>query len=387
MTVSRPRLALALLCWLLLLAGLQGWWSGRAYLPSDDLGGVLYPRNPYVSTAETARHFWDFGTVERRAFHDLRSFFLQESAKQPGVAYHQDVFSLSLDGRLLPKHPLLPSILGAPFYGLAGTAGFWLMEQLVIVALALSGYRIARSMAGELPSLAASALLIFGTKVFWFYSWSFSYDLLGASLILGGLALLPGRPVLTGLLWGLALHIRITHGILFPFLLLACHPWRGTLPTAWTRCTLACLAVALPHLAYSAICFGDVLRGSYSRVPVFHQGTEWLDAESMHLAWRHFLEAGSRLWGAGHESVLIAYPALLVLPWALGQLAKRGTESSLRRKALWMVTGALASLLLHLSYSYWIGSGGDRFVLAAACVVLPLTALAWDRPKSVPSPS
>jgi len=381
MTLCRPLPALLLLIWLLLLVGLHGWGSGRPFLPVDDLGGALYPRNPYVSTAETARDLWRLGTLERPAFHELRAFFLRESAEHAGVEYRQDVFSLSLGGRLLPKHPLLPSLLGAPVYALAGTAGFWVMEQLVIVALAVSGYRVARSMADQGPSLVAAALLLLGTKVFWFYSYTFSYDLLGAALIVGGLALLPARPVVAGLLWGLALHIRVTHGILFPFLLLACHPWRGSVPRAWLCCTLACLLAALPHFIYGAAVFGDALRGSYARVPVFAAGTEGLDADSMHLSLGYLREAGERLLWGGRESVFFAYPALAALPWALGGMIRPHTSGEVRRKAAWITAGALASLVLHLSYSYWIGSGGDRFVLAAACVVLPLLALGMGPSK------
>lgn len=386
MKASREWLALLLLCWLLILAGLQGWITGRTLLPVDDLGGVLYPRNPYVSTAETARDLWHLRTLERPAFHELRSYFLRTSAAQPGLTYHQDVFSLTLEGRLLPKHPLLPSFLGAVFYGLAGSAGFWLMEQLLIVALALSGYSVARSLgAGVSPALAAMALLLFGTKVFWFYSWNFSYDLLGASLILGGLALLPGRPMLAGVLWGLALHIRITHAVFFPFLLVACHPWSRPFPRQWLACTFSCLVVALPHFLYGALYFGDALRGSYSRVPIYSQGTEWLDTSSMHFSWSYLREAVARLAGAGHESVLIAYPTLLALPVALWRIFTPRHSHSTRRKSLGIAFAALASLLLHLSYSYWIGSGGDRFVLAAVCLVLPLTALAWPPTKAASS--
>lgn len=367
--------ALALLFFVLGLVGAGYHFIGIRYLPQVDYEGVAYPPNPYVSTAETAKDLWDLGTLERPHFRVLQRHFLELSRIHPEKTYRPDVFSETLDGRLMPKHPVLPSILVAPFYGLLGPAGIWLFEQFVIGVVLVCLYRIASGMSGPGEAFWVAVLVAIGTNLIWYYSYTFSYDLLGAALVLAGLVVLPLRPLAAGCLWGLSLHLRITHVLLFPFLLAACHPPRRGCWSAWLRCTLGCLAVVAPLWAVNHLVYGDALRGAYARAVNLRQGVVLLDRDSMHFSPVYFREAALRLFG-GRESLLVTYPVLVLLPLALWGLLPGGAA---RTKAAWLLAGGAFSILVHLGYSYWFGAGGDRFVLAAVLVMSAALAPALMR--------
>lgn len=375
MAGMKPLPALVLLFFVLGLLGAGYRFIGIPYLPLVDYEGEAYPPNPYVSTAETAKDLWRLGTLERPYFRVLQGHLLELSRIHPEKTYRPDVFSETLDGRLMPKHPVLPSILAAPFYGLLGGAGIWLFEQLAVAAVLVCLYRISAGMSRPAEAFWVVVAAAVGTNLIWYYSYTFSYDLLGAALVLAGLMVLPLRPLAAGCLWGLSLHLRITHVLLFPFLLLACHPTRRGCGSAWLRCILGCVAVVLPVWVANHLVYGDALRGAYARAVNMRQGAILLDRDSMHFSPVYFREAVSRLFG-GRESLFVTYPVLVLLPVALwGLLPGGGT----RAKAAWLLAGGAFSILVHLGYSYWFGAGGDRFVLAAVLVMMAALAPALAR--------
>lgn len=375
MAGMKPIPALALLFFVLGLMGAGYHFIGIPFLPQVDHEGEAYPPNPYVSTAETAKDLWHLGTLERPHYQVLRGHFLELSRLHPDTTYRPDVFSETLDGRLMPKHPVLPSILVAPFYGLLGPAGIWLFEQLVIGVVLVCLYRVSAGMSGPGEAFWVAVMVAVGTNLIWYYSYTFSYDLLGAALVLGGLVVLPLRPLAAGCLWGLSLHLRITHVLLFPFLLLACHPPRRGCLSAWLRCTLGCLAVVVPLWAVNHLVYGDWLRGSYARAVNMRQGVILLDRDSIQFSPVYFREVASRLFG-GRESLFVTYPVLVLMPLALWALLPGGGA---RSKAAWLLAGGAFSILVHLGYSYWFGAGGDRFALVAVLVMAAALAPALMR--------
>ncbi|HYP64442.1 MAG TPA: glycosyltransferase family 87 protein [Acidocella sp.] len=112
----------------------------------------------------------------------------------------------------------------------------WLLAGLCCFAAA--GWAFLRRRAGVLALLASPAALlciVLGQSSFF----------IGA-LLLGGLAALPRRPILAGLLFGL-LTIKPQMGLLLPFLLLALGQWRAIAAATVTAALLVALsALVLP---------------------------------------------------------------------------------------------------------------------------------------------
>src|SRR5690606_38813320 len=128
---------------------LVAWGShrmGLPFLPVDDFDGVPYPRHPGVAVAETAKHFWRTGSLERPEFSQIRDWCRRQSLSDTGSRYTPDVYAVAHDGRLFPKHCWLVSVLAAPFYGLAGNAGLWLFNQAALFLLFCGMYTMARKM-------------------------------------------------------------------------------------------------------------------------------------------------------------------------------------------------------------------------------------------------
>ncbi|MDX6765950.1 MAG: hypothetical protein SFU85_04085 [Candidatus Methylacidiphilales bacterium] len=347
---------------------------GIAFLPVGKLEGVDYPFNPYISTAETAKDIWTRGTWQRPHFAVLHGHLMDLSKNRPDVTYRQDVYSRALDGRLLPKHPLMASLFGAPFYGMLGMPGIWLAEQLVLVGVLASVYALASRLSAPPAADVVGVMAVLGTNLVWYYAYTFSYDLMGAGLVLAGVVVLPRRPLVAGLLWGLSLHFRVTHVILFPILLWGYLPAFRTNWKAWVWCGVGGAVMVVPLLWQNFMLFGDAVMGAYARVPTYRAGVELLDGNSMHFSWTYYREFAARLWG-GRESVFHTYPVMVLLPLALwGVVCARKNQ----RQALALLGAGSASVVLHLGYSYWFGSGGDRFVLVAVLLFLPVWSLALE---------
>jgi len=320
------------------------------------------------------------GTLERPEFYRLYAYFIEESRIHRDRTYRQDVFTEAADGRLLPKHPVIISVMAAPFYGWMGQVGFWVFQQLVLLALIISLYRVARDLAGPEAALLTCALAAAGTNLVWYYSYNFSYDIPGTMFIMAGLSYLKRYPLLAGTLFALSLYVRAANVVVLPFLVLACWPpgtdFRGIL-RPWILVMSGFLAVILPYLALNHLIYGDALKGNYSLIPVFAQGKVLYDVETTDFSWRFFREeALARLWGHP-ESVLYAYPGLFVsilsLPWIL---RLPGRE---RRFAVLLFLAGCSMIVLFFCYSGWLKAHGDRYVLPAAFLMLIPTALVFRR--------
>jgi Glycosyltransferase family 87 len=110
----------------------------------------------------------------------------------------------------------------------------WLLSGLVVFAAA--GWALLRKLMAVLALLASPAALlciVLGQSSFF----------IGA-LLLGGLAALPRRPILAGVMFGL-LTLKPQMGLLLPLLLLARGEWR----TIFAACLTAALLVLLSYLA------------------------------------------------------------------------------------------------------------------------------------------
>lgn len=179
--------------------------------------------------------------------------------------------SVGRDGAWYPKHSYVMPILATPFYLVSGPGGL-LAFNLIALALALfAGYLLAARHVGPIPA-AVATLALLATPLVPYLAYSYSHDVLCATLTTGGLALLAGgRPATAGAVLGLALVAKVTNVLVIAPMLLAIAPFdRRT----WLR-GLAGAAVPLAlYAAANTWMYGAPWRTSYHAILTVRDGVQ-----------------------------------------------------------------------------------------------------------------
>ena len=280
--------------------------------------------------------------------------------------------SLGQDGAWYPKHPVLMSVVAAPFYWLAGDAGLIAFNLLQLTALAACLWFGARRYASEEISIAVVLWFAFGTMLRP-VAYNFSPDVFSTLLVmLGFLAMLSRLPALSGVLLGLALSAKLPNLAFFPVVLLALsvrRDWRGL-----ARFGLGAGLALLPLLALNHHMFGSPWVTPYDRVLVFQDG-EWV-LEPSH---RTFFDVPfwTGLWEQVTDrklGLLVACPPIVLAPLGLWLLARRFPSDAL------LLGGAcLAQLAMFAKYEQWRATSfGPRFLMTVVAVGAWLAAPALE---------
>ena len=148
-------------------------------------GRPLFFQNPSLRVAETAISIWEHQTIVQPSYYKLYDE-LTAMSKTENKAYVQDVFSVGGDGQLVPKHCVMLAFIAAPMYGIFGWFGFWLLNQLVILAIVYSLFRLTSRLSGKDTGLYTVAAVFVGTSTI-FSSYGMSYDLLARHVNRGGI--------------------------------------------------------------------------------------------------------------------------------------------------------------------------------------------------------
>ena len=138
-----------------------------------------FPPDPASSVAATARHFWNTGNLRGPRFQELYHDFAEKSRSHPRDSLWQDTFSLGTDGALYPKHTILVSVLSAPFYGLFGDIGFWILSQLALFLFLAGVYRLSTEVSSPFTTAGGRGALVLSDDVH-------SYFALAPTGIFGG---------------------------------------------------------------------------------------------------------------------------------------------------------------------------------------------------------
>ncbi len=179
--------------------------------------------------------------------------------------------SVGRDGAWYPKHSYVMPILSTPFYLVSGPAGL-LLFNLIALALALySGYMLAARWVGPVAG-AVATLAVLATPLVPYLAYSYSHDVLCATLTAGGLALLAyGRPATAGAALGLALVAKITNVLVIAPMVLAIAPWdRRT----WVRGLLGATVPMALYAAANAWMYGAPWRTSYHAILTVRDGAQ-----------------------------------------------------------------------------------------------------------------
>jgi hypothetical protein len=323
----------------------------------------VLPPGPIAAISEVARSLWRDGSLSPEYFY--RSFQeAQELSLKTDSYVLQDVFALGKNNTLLPKHSLLSALLAAPFYGIFGDAGFWILQQLAILALVLSIYSLVRELTGDELPLTTVISLFFLTQTL-LYSYQYSYDIHGAVLILGGLAVMQNRPIWGGVIMGLSLFVRPTH-ILIALPLLFAQYRQGLVLKNFAAAAAGMSVVVALFLFLNSLMWGSPFKIAYSCLPAFDRGVLVLSQHPAGFEVRSLMTG----WGLklfGKNGAITYNPALLLLPCVLWCL--RGDP---HRRWFGVILGtALLYSIYIFSYPMWDASHqGNRFLLPAVSLYL-----------------
>jgi hypothetical protein len=328
-------------------------------------GRPLFFQNPSLRVAETAISIWEHQTIEQPSYYKLYDE-LKALSKSDNKAYVQDVFSVGGDGRLVPKHCLMLAFIAAPMYGMFGWFGFWLLNQLIILAIVHSLFRLTSRFSSRDTGLYTLVAVFVGTSTI-YSSYSMSYDLLAAMLIVVGFERSFERPFLGNLLLALSLMVRPTNAIFLPLMIV---PWLMKTSISRRNMTLAFGGLAAGVgvlLITNAWIWGHPLACSYLRLPQFVAGEVTIGREA------HYVDGFilfHDLWAKllGQPNGLFRYNMfLLFLPLAFLYLRKH-----VGQRFFFCVGGvALLNCLVIFSYPYWEASSiGNRFLLPSIYLFL-----------------
>ena len=341
---------------------------------------VLPPEAPPARNAEVARSVWKTFSLQAPEFRVFKDE-LSRLSRDSHHGYHQDVFSLGRRGELFPKHSPLSGVVAAPFYGLFGDSGFWILQQILALLLFYSTLRIA-SLVGECESglVTLTALAILSETLVGLHCYQFSYDLHGVVLVVCGLHLMYSRPLWGSALATLSVFVRPSYVLLLPFLLTA---WRD-LPECGARLRTALVGAGLVLGLYCAV--NDLMWGSpfataYHRVAAFSpEGTLFIEDHPRGFNLNALLSDWPRKLFGTRVGLVTFNPALLAFPWVCAWASR----SDNKWFAFSTTAGSLAYGVYMFSYRDWdISFIGNRFLLPSVYLYI-LNFIPWcsDRLRS-----
>jgi hypothetical protein len=286
-----------------------------------------------------------------------------------GLEIHQRQVSLGARGEWYPKHPILLSVLSAPFYAAFSVAGFLYFNLLVLTLLGATTWALARHFV-SVGTATLATVLVFGGSFLRAYAYNFSPDLLSTLAMLAGiLAMLKSRPLLAGASWGLGMLAKVSN-LFVAALILVFLVFRKPRADA-----VKASAALLPSLAAWALLnvsmFGSPTLTGYDRTIVLDQGRVTT------ISHRGFFDLPVMEGIRGQLldprlGLLTTSPLLLLaLPGLLSLLRKHPWEGLL-------ILGVSEFLfLLFSTYRWWATSHyGNRFLMLP--VVLAVVPMAYS---------
>lgn len=264
----------------------------------------------------------------------------------------QDVFSLTHDGRLFPKHSLLSSVLLVPFVAVFGVWGVSVLAVLVQTGTVVSIHRIASLLEPGILWTTSFVAVLIGTQILYF-SGGVPYDSLGGFLVVAGVAVVGRCPFISGVLVGLAIFCRPLNAIY------AGMPILFSERQCFKRLVLGLAVSVASFLLTNYFIWGGPLTLAYQRMPIYQSGNRVFTDLSGTFAWEIFAsDWGDKLFGPTH-GLLLFNPILIFLPICWGSLL-------VDRRRLAIVLFCLLKIAVVFSYGWWmVSQGGNRYLSPA----------------------
>ena len=362
---GRSAFAPALVIMTLLVAGAEFLFRYES-APLEDAGWLL---GDCVAYRDIARSLLSNGSVDYRLVNGREARRYTDGGKFTRSATRSTI-SLTVDGRLVPKHTVLFAAVLVPAYALLGEAGLLIFNWAQCALLVVLAYWLStRYFSPPVGFAAAAAFLIDG--MLGNYTYNVSPDIFGAVLVLGGTLWVwrPGSSRLGslggGVLLGLAVWMRPTNLIgLAALSPLVVTSLRRREADARPGYALAGFAVGVSgFLLLNAFWFGSPFTTSYDRVAILNDGV--LSTAS------HRADFNRPFWPSilptlltDKQGFLLTAPHWpLVLPALFYLLRRRATE------AMALAALVFGPVIVLLKYDHWQSSHfGNRFLFLPAAV-------------------
>jgi hypothetical protein len=284
---------------------------------------------------------------------------------------NEGFFALSHDKRIVPKHSVLLPILSIPFFVAFGKAGFLIFNVIQTFAL-IVGIMV---LAGK--SLAARwlALVAYLSTPFLAYTFNYSPDVLGASLLAWSFVFaIDNKPIRCGFLAGLAVWAKIYLALLLlPLVLVLMRPgWKSMLAAG-----LSALIALLPMLIINWHLFGSPFTTGYDRDARF-TSDGFIVTEHYSRFKQPILTGLANLL---FDRRIGLFPtAILWFLWPVGVVAGWRANPQARRAIIAMTLSLLLNLLFFARYDEWDASEfGNRFLFPAIAFGFALQGALWGR--------
>ena len=334
---------------------------------------VLPPDAPPARNAEVARSVWKTRSLQPPEFVVFKEN-LSRLSRERRVGHYQDVFSLGKGGELYPKHSVISAVIGAPWYGLFGDSGFWILQQALALLLFYSTYRITSLMAGRDTGAATLLSVCLLTEtVIGFFCYVFSYDLHGVVLLICGLHLMYSRPLWGSMLATSSTFVRPSYVLILPFLLCG---WSG-MPGRTARfrdIVLGAGCMICLYLLVNEFMWGGPFVTAYHRIAAFGpDGDVYIEQLPKGLNMGVFLSDWCQKLFSARVGLLTFNPALIAFPW----VCARVWRSEHRWFALTTLTASVLHGLYMFSYEQWHTSFiGNRLLLPSVYLYI-LNFIPW----------
>lgn len=322
-------------------------------------GLSVLPEGPGRRIAEAARSLWESGSLQAPEFKEIDQQAKNYSKQIAGQVW-QDAFAIGKDKQLYPKHSLISVFLSALFYGFFGDWGFLLFNLLTVMCLFYFSYRINSYICKRDMGIETIIVVTLFTQTF-FYIYAFSYDLLGAALLVFGLHLIRTKPFWGAFSAGLTIFVRPSHILLYPFVILA-WPFNGH----WQKrvfLAISGLSVVLALFALSNyLLWGDPLTLSYQRLAIYDNGNTLFDTHFIGFKLDLLLSDWESKLLSLKNGLLIYNPFVFLFPVVLVYSFKHAHRQFL----LVMITLSVVYSVYIFSYEYWTSTNfGNRFLFPA----------------------
>lgn len=336
---------------------------------------VVNKSTPNFAVASAAIDLANFGTWNSTYFYKTY-WEIASKAKSTNLPFWQDVFALGVDGKLYPKHSPFSIFVGAIFYSLFGQNGFWICQQLFSVSLVVFLFQFTKSLNPEVKAPTFFAALVLGCfGLFLGQSYSFSYDLHFAWLIILSCMLLKKFSLLAGFVCGLSFFIRPTALLFLPSVLMSL----GTQPprSKVIRCLLGFVISMSGFLFMNWNWFGNPFVTSYHRLYDISPDGGFIQSYHPNLP-------SPLLFFQSIEHRLFDFDDG-IFPLNLATLIFIFITLKLRRSLLLIPESkvAIASLIpvaYFLMYHFNEGVYASRFYITSALLCVPLMCRYWQIP-------
>jgi hypothetical protein len=285
---------------------------------------------------------------------------LREQTKRDASVMWQDVFSLTYDGRVFPKHSLLSSVILVPFVAVFGVWGVSALAALVQTGTVVSIHRLAALLQPGISWKTTFFSVLASTQIL-YYSGGVAYDSLGGFLVVAGVAVAGSHPLISGLLVATAVFCRPSNLI---YVLIA------FVFSKRRHLTRLAIGTAIPiglFFLMNFLIWGNAFTSAHHRMPIYQSGEPVFSSHSVTFAWNIFVSDWAEKLFGFERGLLLCNPILLCLPFQRGDLL-------MDRRRVAIISVCLAQCFLVFSYNGWSASwGGNRYLCPAVWLLSALS--------------